>query len=82
MVAGMQADHALLRLAQAPAHLRAFDAVVDGIAQQMRQGRFQALQHVAIDLGALAAHLQPHQLAQGAAKVTDHPRLPRQHVGE
>ncbi|MNP09988.1 hypothetical protein D3C76_1021180 [compost metagenome] len=75
-------DHSLGRLAGEDAPLRRFDAVVDGIAQQMHQGRFEFLQHIAIDLGFLALDFQAHLLTQRAAQIAHHACLPGQHIGK
>ena len=82
MMAGAQQHTAFLRLALAQALGGWLDAVVDGIAQQVGQRRFQALQHVAVDLGVLTFDVQAHLFAQRAAEVAQHAGLATQHIGE
>ncbi|MCY1414166.1 hypothetical protein D9M71_296090 [compost metagenome] len=82
LVRSPQADHPLVRLARQQAPLGQLDAVVDGIAQQVGQRCFELFQHIAVDLGLLPFHHQPHRLAQRTAQVADHAALPGQHVGK
>ena len=77
-----QTNQALFRLALEQALFRGFDAVIDGVAQQMSQRCFKLFQHVAIDLGFLAFDLQAHLFAKAAPEVANHARLPAEHVGE
>ena len=79
---GAQANQAFFRLARQQALFRGFDAVIDRVAQQVSQRRFELFQHVAIDLGFLAFDLQAHLFAQIAPQIPDHPHLPGQHVGK
>ena len=53
-VAGLQTDRAGCRLARGRATLGRLEAVIDGVADQVRQRRFELLEDVAVDLGVLA----------------------------
>ncbi|MNF75479.1 hypothetical protein D3C87_1065270 [compost metagenome] len=54
--------------------------MIDSVAQQMGERRFEFFQDIAIDLGFLAFDLQPHLLAEAAAQIADHAHLTGQHV--
>ena len=58
------------------------NTVIDGIAQQVGQGRFEFFQHIAINLGFFALNFQANRLAQRAPQITHHALLPHQHVGK
>ncbi|MNS25626.1 hypothetical protein D3C72_575240 [compost metagenome] len=77
-----QANQTFRRLAGQQALLRGFDAVVDRVAQQVSQRRFELFQYVAIDLGLFAFNFQAHLFAQIAPQIPDHPHLPGQHIGK
>jgi len=79
---GTQADQAFFRFAVEQALLRGFDAVIDGVAQQMRQRCFELFQHIAVDLSLLAFDLQAYLFAEAAAQIADHAYLTVEHVGE
>ena len=66
-VAGLQPDRAGGRLARARANLGRLDPVIDRVADQVRERRFELLQDVAIDLGLLAVDDEPRLLAQRPA---------------
>ena len=70
------------RLAGARSFLGAFDAVIDGVAQQMAERRVELLENVAIDLRAFADDLEPHPLAEIARDVADHAREGADAIGE
>ena len=61
---GGEMDAALRRLAERQPRLGQFAAVIDGIAQQMRQRIGQLLDHGLVDFGTLTGHDQAHLLAQ------------------
>jgi len=82
LVRGAQADRTSLRFARQQAPLGQFNAMVDGIAQQMGQGRFEFFQHITIDLGFLAFDVQMHLLAKRTPEVTNHAGLAGEYVGE
>ena len=77
-----QADQPLLRLAAGMAHVGRFQAMVDGIAQHMLQGRNHAFQNVAIDLGFGIDHAEFNLLAQLAGNLAHHPFEARQYALE
>ena len=79
---GLELDQPFNRLAHRDALVRRFNAVIDRIAQQMSQRRFELFQYVAIHLGLFAVDFQPHLFAKGAAQVTHHSRLTDQHIGK
>ncbi|MNP35810.1 hypothetical protein D3C76_1291590 [compost metagenome] len=56
--------------------------MVDCIAQQMGQRRFELFQHIAVDLGLFTVYLQTHLLAQRAAQVSHHTALAGKHIGK
>ncbi|MCY1228560.1 hypothetical protein D9M72_408830 [compost metagenome] len=80
IVARLQRDAALRRLALRRAHLGRFDAVVHRVAQQVRQRRVQCFQDVAVHLRAGADQLQVHRLAERAPEVAHHARVAGQRV--
>ena len=82
LVGDTQADQPFGWLARQQALLRSFDTVIDGIAQQMDQGRFELFQHVAVNLGFFAFDFQADLLAQGTPQITHHALLPHQDIGE
>lgn len=82
VVAGADGDPALGRLAGGEAGFRRLDTVIDGIAQQVGERRFEFFQDIPVDLGAFALDQQAHLLAQRAAQVANHPRLAAKDVGE
>ena len=61
-------------LARLDALVRAFHAVVDGVAQHVVQRAFDLRQDVAVDQGVFAVDLQLHFLAQAARQVAHHAR--------
>ena len=64
-VAGFQSNRAGGGLARAGANLGRLDPVIDGVADQVRERRFELLQDVAIDLGLLAVDDELRLLSQG-----------------
>ncbi|MNF92286.1 hypothetical protein D3C84_749260 [compost metagenome] len=82
LMGGAQTDQAFLRLAGQQALFRGFDSVIHGVAQQVRQGCFEFLQYITVDLGFLALDLQPHLLAEATTEVANHAYLAGQDIGE
>ena len=81
-VAGFEVHDSFGRLAGGAPLLRRFDAVIDGVAQQMAQWRVEFLQNVPVHLRRLPDNLQPCLLAQRAAQIAYHPRKALNAVGE
>jgi len=77
-----QADQTFGRFTRKQPLLRSFDAVIDGITQQMDQWRFKLFQYIAVDLSFFAFDFQANLLAQGAAQITHHALLPDQDIGK
>ena len=81
-VIGLEPDAALGGLAGGLPLLGAFDAMIDGVAQQMAERRIETFEDVAIDLRRLADDLQPDLLAEAVADVAHHARQRVDPVGE
>ncbi|MNI56980.1 hypothetical protein D3C73_1120130 [compost metagenome] len=77
-----QPDQAFWRLTRQQPLFRRLDAVIDSIAQQVRQRCLEFLQHVAVNLGFLALDFQPYLLAEAATQIADHAHLTTEHIGE
>ncbi len=83
LVAGLaRADSkaAAFALAGPPPLGRAFDAVVDRVADDMGERIADHLQHLAVDLDVAAVDLEDDLLAGLAGNVADHPRQGREEV--
>ncbi len=71
-VVGAHRQAAFLGLAGGAADRRKFDAVVDGVADQMGQRVFHRLDQAFVEFGFLAFHVHPHLLAATDRQVTHH----------
>ena len=78
----MKRDAACFGLAGGVANGRQLDAMIDGIAQQMRQRRIELFENVAVDLGMLARQLQMYVLAKRAPKIAHHARIAGNAIGQ
>ncbi|MNO71594.1 hypothetical protein D3C76_625120 [compost metagenome] len=65
-------DGALLRLASGQARFAAFQAMVDGVAQHVLQGRHHAFEHAAVQLALGIADHQLDLLAQLTGNLAHH----------
>ena len=74
LVPGAQGEHALGRLADPHAGVGVLDAVVDGVADQVRQRVLDRLEQGLVQLGVAALHLQADGLLQLEAQVADDAR--------
>ncbi len=73
-VVGAQRQHAVGGLAGRGPFGGRLDAVVDGVADQVRQRVLDRLEQAAVELGVAADHLQTDLLAAGRREVAHHPR--------
>jgi len=73
-VTGLQSHGGERRLAGGRAFRRGFDAMVEGVADQVRERRLQLVEDVAVDARLLAAHLPANLLAQRAGQIANEPR--------
>ena len=67
-------DRAGRRFVRRAAHAGHLQPVIDRVADQVRQRRFELLQDVAVHLGAVADDDQPRLLAERPGHVADEPR--------
>ena len=81
-VPGLEPDRADRRLAGGLAFRRRLEAVVEGVADQVRERRLELVEDVAVDARLLAADLESHLLAEGAGDVADQPRKAADAVGQ
>jgi hypothetical protein len=70
----LQANHTLRRLAGLATLLWRLDAVIDGVPQQVTEGRLQHRQHVAIHLRGLANDVEADLFTEALSDVSDQPR--------
>ena len=77
-----QADRAFRLFARQQALFGRFNPVVDGVAQQVGERRFEFFEDIAVNLGFLAFDFQAYLLAQRPTQITDHALLAHQHIGE
>jgi hypothetical protein len=81
-VVGVQHHAPGLGLAGAAAVLGAFQAMVGAVAHHVRQRVLDELQHLAVELGLRAAHLELDLLAELARQVTDQARQLRPGIAD
>ena len=81
-VSRFQPEDAAFRLARGAALLGRFKAVIDGVAQQVRQRSLQLVENVAVHLRRLSADFQTNLLVQKTGEIADHPREALHAVGE
>ena len=81
-VASLQPDCPHRRFAGRAALLGHFEAVIERVADQMVERRFQPVEDIAIDAGGLADDLEPRLLAQLAGQVADQAREAADAVGQ
>ena len=74
LVISGKADGALLRLARRDALRARLQAVVGGVADHVRQRILDQLQHLPIQFGLGAVHLEVDLLAEVAGEVADNTR--------
>ncbi len=73
-VVGAQSDRTDLALADAASLFRALDAVVGGIAHHVGERIADELEHLPVELGLLADHVQVDLLAELVREVAHQPR--------
>ena len=81
-VTRLHLQNALFRLSRRPPLFGRFDAVIDGIANEVSERRLELSENVAIDLRRLARDLQLHPFAQGAREIAHQPRKSMHHVAK
>ena len=70
-MARVNAKHGFGRLALCRALGRRLDPVIDGVGDQVGDGRFQPVEDVAIDARRFSQNFKPHLLAQFASGVAN-----------
>ena len=75
-VEGAERNHALFGLTRRLAHIRGFDAMVGGIANQVSQRIAEHFEHTFVDLRLFSVHLQANTLAGSPSEVVDGARVP------
>ena len=81
-MARLQADGPDRRLAGRAAVVRHFETMVQGIADQMVERRFESIEDVAVDAGGLTDDLEPRLLAKLTSQVTDQARKAAYTIGQ
>ena len=81
-VEGVEVDAARLGFAGRTALFGPFEAVVGAVAHEMRQRVLDELEHLAVELGVLAVHLQVDLLAQFVAEIADEARQLRPGIAD
>ena len=70
------------RLAGRAAIVRHFDAVVECVADQVVERRFEPIEDVAVNAGGLTDDLKPRLLAELTSQVADQTRKPADTIGQ
>ena len=81
-VAGFQPDRARRVLAHGFALIGSFQPMIERIADQMIERRFETVQNVAIDPGRLTHHLELRLLAKLTSHIADQARKAADAVGQ